>query len=888
MKYLYFVSIFLLHGVVYSQIKLSGRVVDEQKQAVAFASITVENPDNGLVLAFEMTDDNGEYHLTIVSELSELTIRLSNFNYSTQVTTVKNKTQLLDFIAVKEVTQLREIVIKAAFITQRNDTISYDLNAFAGKNDRVLADVLKKIPGIEVDPLGRIKYQGKEINEFLVDGKDLMGGAYASITEALPHAAVSKLEVIENNQPIKMLQGKVASENAGINIKLKKDVTITGSADLGVGAEPALWKAKVSPLLFHKKVQLFVNAESNNVGNDLFYSLSDFSVPNSFDSFFYQSNTGQNLSIAETPLPSLADKRYLFNTSHLGAVNVLTNVSKDTEMRVNAYYLNDALTRDGSESTEIRQLDSDGKTQLNNTYTRVNKSAVFTERLKAVVAFTKNSKKGYLKEALTFQLKKAKNRGVLAINGDPLSQTLSSPSFSLQNTFSTLMPLDDKRFINFKSLIHYDQDHQDYQIEPIVNESFDDQLLKLYTNLDQVLRDNSFSTKNEASFSWQLDKLLLTALGGLELTDRNYNSQLFGVSTDRRRNLIGATYLNDLQYFSAVSKAELKLNYKRKRISWNLQLPLRNYHIEFKDKTLANNQELNKPVIEPAFYGQYDFNAFWKLSLSGVQQYRFAGLDQLYPNFVLSQLNFSSYNSEIWESKYQIAQLGMEYKNPINRVFGNIRYAVSREAREVLFTRSITENGQQIVDVIARDNVVKDQGASVTIGKFFSDLGSNASVTAGLDVSENQFIVNQKLLGVKTNSYNATLKVNNNYWSWLDFNYQLSYRDQKRNESSLLVRDKNFEQKLGADVFPVKNHSLGINLDYNEYHLSDQQFVNRFLDLRYRFNWVSKRVDFNLQWDNILNTKLYEEAVVNDVLTSVTTFKLRPSQIVFSVKFNIK
>lgn len=888
MRYLYFVSIFLLNGMVYSQVKLSGRVVDEQNQAVVFASITVENPENNLVLAFEMTDDNGEFKITVDSELKEFALRMSNFNYASQKTIIKNKTQRFDFIAVKEVTQLKEIVIKAALITQRNDTISYDLNAFAGKNDRVLADVLKKIPGIEVDPMGRIKYQGKEINQFLVDGKDLMGGAYTSITEALPNAAVSKLEVIENNQPIKMLQGKVASENAGINIKLKKDITVTGSADLGVGTDPALWKAKVSPMLFHKKLQLFVNAQSNNIGEDLSYSMSDFSLPNSFDTFFYQTNTGQSLNIAETALPSLAVKRYLFNTSHLGAVNVLTNVNKDTEMRVNAYYLNDALTREGEESTEIRQLDSGGKTLLNNTYTRMNKSAAFSEQIKAVVAFTKNSKKGYLKEALTFQSAKSKNRGVLAINGDPLSQTLNSPGFSLQNTLSTLVPLNDKQFVNFKSLIHYTQDHQDYNIEPIGNLNLDEQLLKSYTELDQVMRDHSFFTKNEASISWQLDKLLLTALAGVELMDRNYSSQLFGTASDSGRNLIGSEYANDLQYFSAISKAGLKLNYKRKRLSGNLQLPLKNYHIEFKNKTLIDNQELNRAVIEPIFHGQYDYNAFWKLNISGSQQYRFAGLDQLYPNFVMSQLNFSSYNSDIWESRYQVARLGMEYKNPINSVFGNMEYIISRDAREVLFTRNIAENGQQIIDVIARDNAVNGQGVSGTIGKFFSNMGSNASFTAGFNLSKSQFMINEKLLDVTTNSYDLTFKANNNYWSWLDVNYQLAYQDQQRREGELAVSNKNFEHKFSADIFPVANHSLGLNLDYNEYHLSEQQFVNRFLDLRYRFNWVSKRVDFNLQWNNILNTKIYEEVAVNDVLTSVTTFKLRPSQVVFSVRFSIK
>ncbi|WP_430614068.1 carboxypeptidase-like regulatory domain-containing protein [Flavobacterium sp. JP2137] len=770
--------ILLANGLIYGQTTLSGRVLDEQNKALAFASITVENPENNRVLAFEMTDEQGDYKIVVESTLSDLVVRMSSFNYSTQITAITNKTQQVDFTAVKEVTQLKEIVIKAALITQRNDTISYDLNAFAGKNDRVLADVLKKIPGIEVDPTGRIKYQGKEINQFLVDGKDLMGGAYASITEALPNAAVSKLEVIENNQPIKMLKGKVASENAGINIKLKKNVTVTGSADMGVGADPALWKAKLSPMLFNKKVQLFFNGQSNNFGDDLSYGLSDFSLPNSFDSFFYQRTPGQSLGIAETALPNVAAQRYLFNNAHLGAINVLTDVSKQTEMRVNAYYLNDAVTREGTESTEIRSLDADGKTLWKNRYTRTNKSAAFNERLKAVIAFKKNVKNAYLKEELTFQSVRDKNRGVLVIDDDAVNQTLTSPSFSLQNSLSTLIPLNEKQFVNLKSLINYTHDTQNYQIDPTEKLTLDQSVFKPYIALDQSLRDNSFYTKNEASISWQLKALLVTAEGGMELTDRKYSSQLYGLDASQSHYLVSPDYANDLRYFSAISKAGLKLNYKQKRFSANVHLPLKNYHIDLQDRALSRIEKLDNAVFEPNVFAQYDWSTFWALTLSGSQQYRFASLEQLYPNFVMSQLNFSSYNSDIWKSRYRQAATRIAYKSPINNVFGDLVYVVSEDVRTVMFTQRIAENGQQIVDVIARDNAVNGQSVSAAIGKFFANWRGNASIRADLSVSNSELVVNEQLLAVKTKSHAVNFKANSNYWSWLDVSYQLDYQNQ--------------------------------------------------------------------------------------------------------------
>ncbi len=117
---------------------------------------------------------------------------------------------------------MEEVFVKDPMMFRKGDTIVHDVEQFANKNDRTLADVIKRMPGLEIDESGKIKYQGKDVNQFTVEGKDLMQGRYGIIPNAIPHKDVGKLEVIENNQPIKILKDKVPSENAGINIKLKK------------------------------------------------------------------------------------------------------------------------------------------------------------------------------------------------------------------------------------------------------------------------------------------------------------------------------------------------------------------------------------------------------------------------------------------------------------------------------------------------------------------------------------------------------------------------------------------------------------------------------------------------------------------------------------------
>ena len=70
----------------------------------------------------------------------------------------------------EQATKLKDVVVKAPSIRQRGDTISYNVASFADANDKSLADVLKKMPGIEVSDKGEIKYNGKAINKFYIEG----------------------------------------------------------------------------------------------------------------------------------------------------------------------------------------------------------------------------------------------------------------------------------------------------------------------------------------------------------------------------------------------------------------------------------------------------------------------------------------------------------------------------------------------------------------------------------------------------------------------------------------------------------------------------------------------------------------------------------------------
>lgn len=100
---------------------------------------------------------------------------------------------------------IREVRVSAPPIVQRCDTIAYNVASFKGQEDRYIAGVLKKLPGITVDGEGKISYLGEAISKLYVEGRDLLGGQYGLATNNLSADAVGSVEVMEHHQPIRAL-----------------------------------------------------------------------------------------------------------------------------------------------------------------------------------------------------------------------------------------------------------------------------------------------------------------------------------------------------------------------------------------------------------------------------------------------------------------------------------------------------------------------------------------------------------------------------------------------------------------------------------------------------------------------------------------------------------
>ena len=167
----------------FSQTRVSGIVKNEKGDPVFNASVILMRSTDSLTVAFAFTDDEGFYEIFTKSEAEKMLLSVYGFNVKKQTKLIDNVSQTVDFVVKEEAILLQEVSIKSEKIWENNDTISYLVSAFRDTTDVVIADVLKKMPGIEVDDDGKIEYKGKPISKFYIENMDMLQGRYNLATE---------------------------------------------------------------------------------------------------------------------------------------------------------------------------------------------------------------------------------------------------------------------------------------------------------------------------------------------------------------------------------------------------------------------------------------------------------------------------------------------------------------------------------------------------------------------------------------------------------------------------------------------------------------------------------------------------------------------------------
>jgi hypothetical protein len=303
MKKILLIAVFLISAVASAQIEYRGIVKDSLGAPLEMANVIALDTVAKRIASYGFTDSEGNFKLSLETNTT-YNIKISYIGFKEISAFLKTKTtNMSKNYTMFEDNMLAGIeIISKMPITIKGDTIIYNADSFKNGSERKLEDVLKKLPGVEINDAGEIEVEGKVVEKIMIDGKEFFSGDTKLASKNIPSNAVDKIQVLRNYSNVSQLSGVQNNQDrVAINIKLKegKKNFWFGDVTAGVGNSEDTGLYLFQPKLFYytPKYTLNVIGDVNNLG-DVVLSRRDLrSFGGSFQS--QSPSNGTNINIAD-------------------------------------------------------------------------------------------------------------------------------------------------------------------------------------------------------------------------------------------------------------------------------------------------------------------------------------------------------------------------------------------------------------------------------------------------------------------------------------------------------------------------------------------------------------------------------------------------------------
>lgn len=212
-----------------SGVNVTGSVVEQGSDTpIEQATVRLLNVKDSAMVRGVVSARNGSFTLKNVKKGSYL-LHITFIGYDPlyqplQITGKKNPVNVGKLELSDGAIELGEAVVigKAPEVTVRNDTVEYNADSYKVTEGSVLEDLLKKMPGVEVDSEGKITVNGKEVKKVMVDGKEFFSDDPKVASKNLPAKMIDKLQVLDKKSDMAQMTGfDDGEEETVINLTVK-------------------------------------------------------------------------------------------------------------------------------------------------------------------------------------------------------------------------------------------------------------------------------------------------------------------------------------------------------------------------------------------------------------------------------------------------------------------------------------------------------------------------------------------------------------------------------------------------------------------------------------------------------------------------------------------
>ena len=276
MRNYFFIIGFLCSSFILAQeYTIKGVVKEKQsKEALEAATVYAESVKDSTLISYTISEKDGSFELDLVSSLDRVNLFISYAGYGTTKKLLALKKTPLDLGEVLMEQQMEElegvsVVAERRPITIKKDTLEYNADSFKARPDANVEELLKKLPGVEVDSDGKIMVNGRQVDKILVDGREFFGSDPKIATKNLPKEIVDKIQFTTTKTETEEFTGKESdSENKTLNITIKKGKNrgYFGRLAAGYGTDDK-YQLNGMVNLFQDAERMSIIGGANNVNN---------------------------------------------------------------------------------------------------------------------------------------------------------------------------------------------------------------------------------------------------------------------------------------------------------------------------------------------------------------------------------------------------------------------------------------------------------------------------------------------------------------------------------------------------------------------------------------------------------------------------------------------
>lgn len=854
-----------------AQVAVSGTISDSLGKPLQSVSVTLKK-NNGIVLAFAITNNTGSFKIqhASASVKDTLFVEANAIGFSKKSIPVTKTPQVTDFKLSATSTKLPNVTVKSNPLRKEGDTLNYDVATFGNKQDRVIGDVIKKLPGVEVSENGQISVGGKPINRFYIDGDNLLDGKYNIATQSVPSDMVSKIQVLENHQPVNALKDLVKSDAAAMNIVLKDKarMKIMGTGDALVGT-PDAYSVTANAMLFKKQVKFINYYKLNNIG----YDLSDEVI----NHFGFDNQPPANLVNAGTAgNPDLLKKRYLFNNVGLVNINDMINLKKDMQLRINGFYLFDKQYQ-SSEFKSTYFLPNDTIRYAEKQDSRTLKNTFNTQ-----LTLTANRKDYYLNDVAVLENTPSQIFSALqATTNNNINQQLTGTVTNISNKFNIITKTKKGNVLEGYSFINNIRNPATLMVNPgLYAAQFNNN--NPYAGLIQQAAVPTFYTDNYVSFGIAHSKFQQQYKAGINYQEQQVNSLLESEQLSGSKAAVADSFMNRLNWSRTKAYFKADFTYSSGGNMIRLSLPFTYQDTRYTGR-LAENHFTNLPVT-PSLSIKYMTGKEDYLSVAYSYGDTWGNIDQVYDGYLMrGYRDFFTNGNLLTETQRHSVSASYQFRNTLKIFFFSLGGSYSNNSANTINDTRISAVIQQ-AKLIPFNNLSRSTQLFAGISKYIFPLMTTVGAKASWSRSLSNQLQNGDPLQIQNDVYTYNANVNTKLATWFNLGYVGTYSSygSKRigdvhTTGAATPSVEKWQHEVVANFVVSNNFQIRVSGDNYRYHLSDVQNNHfTFVDASCTYKLNKLKTDIELALTNLANMDTYSSVSLSANSISESSYRIRP------------